>query len=45
MFGRVRDQIFVITLSTSSKRDPVLTPAMLEMKIGTAAEQVAGSLF
>lgn len=43
--GRVRDQIFTVTLSTSVKDDPVLTPAMLKMKVGIAAEQVSGSLF
>ncbi len=43
--GRVRNQVFTITLSTPIKDDPVLTPAMLKMKIGTAAEQVTGSLF
>ena len=44
-FGRVRDQIFTITLSTSIKDDPTLTPAMLKMKIDTAAEQVSGNLY
>ena len=43
--GRVRDQIFIMTLSTSIKDDPTLTPAMLKMKISTAAEQVAGNLY
>ena len=43
--GRVRDQVFTITLSTSMKGDPILTPAMLKMKIEFAAEQVAGNLY
>lgn len=43
--GRVRDQVFTITISTSMKDDSILTPAMLKMKIGSAAEQVAGNLF
>lgn len=45
VLGRVRDQIFDITLSSSSKNDPVLTPDMLEMKIETAAAQISGNLF
>lgn len=43
--SRVRDQVFTITLSTSIKDDPILTPAMLKMKIEFAAEQVAGNLY
>lgn len=43
--GRVRDQVFIISLRTSIKSDPMLTPAMLEMKAWTAAELVAGNLF
>lgn len=43
--GRVRDQIFTVTLGTSVKDDTVLTPAMLKMKISIAAEQVSGNLF
>lgn len=45
VLGRVRDQIFLITLGSSIKNDPVLTPDMLEKKIETAAAQVSGSLF
>lgn len=45
VLGRVRDQVFTITLSTSIKDDPVLTPSMLKMKISLAAEQVSGNLF
>lgn len=43
--GRVRDQIFTVTLGTSIKDDMVLTPAMLKMKIDIAAEQVSGNLY
>lgn len=43
--GRVRDQVFVVTLGTSIKSDSAFTPSMLEMKISTAAEQVSGNLF
>ena len=45
VLGRVRDQVFTITLSTSMKDDPILTPAMLKMKVSLAAEQVSGNLF
>ncbi len=43
--GRVRNQVFTISLGTSIRNDPILTPAMLAMKIDAATEQVAGSLF
>jgi hypothetical protein len=43
--GRVRDQVFTITLSTSLKSDPILTREALKTRIYTAAEQVAGNLF
>jgi hypothetical protein len=43
--GRVRDQLFIITLSSTLKGDPVLTRDALKAKIYTAAEQVAGNLF
>ena len=45
VLGRVRDQVFTITISTSMKEDPVLTPAALKMKISLAAEQISGNLF
>ena len=45
VLGRVRDQVFTITISTSMKDDPILTPAMLKMKVSLAAEQVSGNLF
>jgi len=43
--GRVRDQIFTVTLVTSRKDDPVLTDKMLRMHITVASEQVSGNLF
>jgi hypothetical protein len=43
--GRVRDQVFTITLSTSLKGDPLLTREALKARIYTAAEQVSGNLF
>lgn len=43
--GRVRDQVFTITISSSQKNDSMLTRSSLESRIYTAAEQVAGILF
>jgi hypothetical protein len=43
--GRVRDQVFTITISTTQKMDSILTRDVLKMNIATAAEQVAGNLF
>jgi hypothetical protein len=43
--GRVRDQVFTITISTTLKDDPILTREALRSRIYTAAEQVAGNLF
>jgi hypothetical protein len=43
--GRVRDQVFTITLSASLKGDPLLTREALKVRIYTAAEQVSGNLF
>ena len=45
VLGRVRDQVFSITLSTTLKNDPILTRDALRIRIFTAAEQVAGNLF
>jgi len=45
VIGRVRDQIFTITISSSLKDDPILTRDALKSRIYTAAEQVAGNLF
>jgi hypothetical protein len=43
--GRVRDQVFTITLSASLKGDLLLTREALKARIYTAAEQVSGNLF
>jgi hypothetical protein len=43
--GRVRDQVFTITISSTHRGDPVLTRDALKAKIYTAAEQVSGNLF
>jgi hypothetical protein len=43
--GRVRDQVFTITIGSTLKNDPQLTRDILKSKIYTAAEQVAGNLF
>ena len=43
--GRVRDQVFTITLSSTLKADPEFDRESLKARIYTAAEQVAGNLF
>jgi hypothetical protein len=43
--GRVRDQVFTITISTTLKDDRILTRDALKTRIYTAAEQVSGNLF
>jgi len=43
--GRVRDQVFTITIASTLKGDPILNREALKAKIYTAAEQVAGNLF
>ncbi|MGA3045536.1 MAG: hypothetical protein ABSD67_02880 [Terracidiphilus sp.] len=43
--GRVRDQVFTVTLNSTLKADPILNREALKAKIYTAAEQVAGNLF
>ncbi len=43
--GRVREQVFTITIATSIKNDDILTDDALKTRIYTAAEQVAGNLF
>jgi hypothetical protein len=45
VMGRVRDQVFTITIGSSLKNDPILTRETLKTRIYTAAEQVAGNLF
>jgi hypothetical protein len=43
--GRVRNQVFTITLSTTGRDDPILTREKMKIRILTAAEQVSGNLF
>jgi hypothetical protein len=43
--GRVRNQIFTITIHTTIADDPVLNASALMTRIYTASEQVAGNLF
>jgi hypothetical protein len=43
--GRVRDQLFTITIGTTQKDDLILTRMALKEKAYTASEQVAGNLF
>jgi len=43
--GRVRDQVFTITMTSTLKNDPILTRGILKSRIYTAAEQVSGNLF
>ena len=43
--GRVRDQVFTITIASTLKNDPLMTRDVLKAKISTAAEQVSGNLF
>jgi len=45
LVGRVRDQVFTITISSTLKKDSTLTREDLHSKIYLAAEQVAGNLF
>jgi len=43
--GRVRDQVFTITIGSTLKRDSILTREALRTRVSTAAEQVSGNLF
>jgi hypothetical protein len=43
--GRVRDQAFVVSVSSSVQNDPSMTPEMSREKANLVAEQVAGILF
>lgn len=43
--GRVRDQIFTITIGTTLKDDPILTRDELKSRVIAGAEQVSGNLF
>jgi hypothetical protein len=43
--GRVRDQVFTITIHSTLKGDSILTRDALKVRIVTAAEQISGNLF
>jgi hypothetical protein len=43
--GRVREQAFVVSLSSSLQDDPSMTQEMRRQKVNLVAEQVAGILF
>ncbi len=43
--GRVRDQVFVVSVSSSAQDDPSMTREMRREKANLVAEQVAGILF
>jgi hypothetical protein len=43
--GRVRDQAFVVSVSSSVEDDPSMTRQMRRQKANLVAEQVAGILF
>jgi hypothetical protein len=45
VIGRVRDRLFIVTVSSTAARDPMMMRAMLQDKAKLIAEQVAGALF
>jgi hypothetical protein len=45
VIGRVRDQIFTVTITTSPRNDPSMSRDDLKEKTRNIAEQVAGALF
>ncbi len=45
VFGRVRDNVFTINLSTSAANDSFMSRDALIQKAGLVAEQVSGNLF
>ncbi len=45
VIGRVRDQVFSVTITTSARRDPSMPREALDEKTRNIAEQVAGALF
>ncbi len=45
VIGRVRDQIFTVTVTTSARQDPSMPREALKEKTRNIAEQVAGALF
>lgn len=45
VIGRVRDQVFTVTITTSKRNDPSMSRDALKEKTRNIAEQVAGALF
>ena len=45
VIGRVRDQVFTVTITTSARNDPSMSRDALREKTRNIAEQVAGALF
>jgi hypothetical protein len=45
VIGRVRDRLFVVTVSSTAGQDPAMTRPLLKDKARSIAEQVAGALF
>jgi hypothetical protein len=45
VIGRVRDQVFTVTITTSARNDPSMSRDDLKEKTRNIAEQVAGALF
>jgi hypothetical protein len=45
VIGRVRDRLFIVTVSSTIAQDPSATRQQLQEKARTIAEQIAGALF
>ena len=45
VFGRVRDNVFTISVRTSARNDLSMSHEALVQKAGLVAEQVSGNLF
>jgi hypothetical protein len=45
VIGRVRDRLFVVTVSSTMAKDPAMTRQLLRDKARMIAEQLAGALF
>jgi hypothetical protein len=45
VIGRVRDRLFIVTVSSTVAQDPSATRQLLQEKARTLAEQIAGALF
>jgi hypothetical protein len=45
VIGRVRDRLFIVTVSSTIAKDPAMTRPLLQQKARDIAEQIAGVLF